>query len=69
MTDEMRENKAFISFNGFMGRYDYFLNLVLLNMIALVFTIPLTGYFLTGAGTVDSLFNLNNIFNLQQMII
>ena len=67
MTDEMRENKAFISFNGFMGRYDYFLNLVLLNMIALVFTIPLTGYFLTGAGTVDSLFNLNNIFNLAPL--
>lgn len=67
MTEEMRENKAFISFNGFMGRYDYFLNLVLLNMIALVFTIPLTGYFLTGAGTVDSLFNLNNIFNLAPL--
>lgn len=63
----MRVNKAFISFEGFMGRYDYFHNLVLLNMIALVFTLPLTGYFLTGAGNVDSLLNLNNFFVLAPL--
>lgn len=67
MVEEMRENKAFISFDGFMGRYDYFLNLVLLNMIALVFTIPLTGYFFTGAENFGSLFNLNNFFILAPL--
>ena len=64
MSEELRENKAFISFEGFMGRYDYFLNLVLLNMIAVLFTLPLTGSFLTNAGNIDSLFNLHNLLHL-----
>ncbi len=67
MSEELRENKAFISFEGFMGRYDYFLNLVLLNMIAVLFTLPLTGSFLTSAGNIDSLFNLHNLFLLSPL--
>lgn len=57
MTEEWRENNAFVGFNGFIGTYNYFLNLVLLNIISILFTTPLTGYYLTGADNFSSLFN------------
>lgn len=62
MTEEMRENNAFVSFDGFIGRYNYFLNLVLLNMISILFTTPLTGYYFTGADNFSSLFNFTSLF-------
>lgn len=64
MSEELRENKAFISFEGFIGRYDYFLNLVLLNMISLVFTTPITGYYLNGADNFNSLIDFTSCFTL-----
>lgn len=60
--EEVRENNALIGFEGVIGRYNYFLNLVILNMISILFTTPLTGYYLTGADNFSSLFNFTSLF-------
>ena len=64
MPEELRENIGFVSFSGFIGRYNYFLNLVLLNMISLVFTTPITGYYLNGADNFNSLIDFTSCFTL-----
>lgn len=61
MVDELRLNTKFIGFDGIIGRYDYALNLIFLGAINLLFTLPLTAYYMSKVETLFDFFNLPGV--------
>lgn len=59
---ELRLNTSFIGFDGIIGRYDYFTNLICLNMITLFFTLPFKLVYLSHANDFSKIFDICGVF-------
>ncbi len=62
MQDNLNANTKLCSYEGIIGRRDYFLNLVILSSIAIFYTLPYSMWIMTKITQFSDVFSLNTLF-------
>ena len=60
--NKLQPNTKFFSFEGFLGRRDYFLNMVFICAINTIVTLPYMTYLYNHISTLEDCFNFNKLF-------
>ena len=69
MEDKLRLNSSLFSFEGVIGRRDFFLNGVIIYAIELFFTVPYLVFTCTHAESVFDIFNLQKVFFIAPLYL
>lgn len=69
MQDNLEVNTKLGSYEGIIGRRDYFLNLIILSSIALFYTLPYSIWLMTKITQFSDIVSLNTIFYTAPMFI
>lgn len=62
MEDNLSVNSKLVSFDGVIGRRDYFLNLIIISSIAIFYTLPYSMWVMTKITQFTDIFSLNTLF-------
>lgn len=66
---KLQSNTKFFSFEGFLGRRDYFLNMVYICAINMIITLPYMTYIYNHMSTLEDIFKINKLFLSAPLLI
>ncbi len=67
--EELRLNTKFIGFDGIIGRRDYFINILFINIISTITTIPVNWSLLSSMETMEDAFNYAGLFSGMPVLL